>query len=270
MNVSDPRELTRVEDFSGWSSSELSTPLQKSRTLNESQSPARSSSLTSLSDIDGLEHALGDLKTWVQEDTKLSELAESLPAEILAQVRVSWVRANVEILQHVSPKDLVSAMLVSKSWCFAAFHLLWQKPALSSITQFADFVRVITSPSPLLPYALTVRRLSFNGFSKHLSDRLFRDIVACKNLERVTMPGATNLSSSALCEVFANLEELVAIDLSGVTAVDDSVVSTIAAKCRRVQGLNLSRCNKVGDEGLLAIARNLRMLRRVRLFVFTR
>lgn len=85
-----PRELVRVDDLSGsgWSSSELSTPLQRSRILNESQSPARSSSpsLTSLSDIEGLEHALGDLKTWVQEESKLSELAESLPAEILAQV----------------------------------------------------------------------------------------------------------------------------------------------------------------------------------------
>lgn len=79
--------LARIEDLSGsgWSSSEVSTPLQKSRILNES--PARSPSLTSLSDIDGLEHALGDLKTWVQEESKLSELAESLPAEILAQVR---------------------------------------------------------------------------------------------------------------------------------------------------------------------------------------
>lgn len=169
----------------------------------------------------------------------------------------------MKILQHAAPRDFVSAMLVSKSWCLAAYHLLWQKPVLTSITQFADFVRVITSPAPLLPYASTVRRLSFNGFSKHLSDRLFRDIVACRNLERVTMPGATNVSASALCEVFAKLEDLVAIDLSGVTAVDDSVVLTIAKNCRRVQGLNLSKCNKVGDEGLLAIARNLKMLRRV-------
>lgn len=169
-----------------------------------------------------------------------------------------------QILQHIPPRDLVSAMLVSKSWCFAAFHLLWQKPALSSITQFADFIRIITSPSPLLPYASTVRRLSFNGFSRHLSDRLFREIVACKSLERVTMPGATNLSASALSEVFTSLKELIAIDLSGVTAVDDSVVSVIASSCQRVQGLNLSKCNKVGDEGLLAIARQLKMLRRVR------
>lgn len=95
MNRDSPTEsfpTARVEDVSGsgWSSSELSTPLQRSRILNESQSPARSSSpsLTSLSDIDGLEHALGDLKTWVQEESKLSELAESLPAEILAQVRM--------------------------------------------------------------------------------------------------------------------------------------------------------------------------------------
>lgn len=73
---------------SGRSSSELSTPLQRSRLLNDLQSPSgsRIPSLTSLSDIGSLESALGDLKTWVHEESKLCELAESLPAEILAQV----------------------------------------------------------------------------------------------------------------------------------------------------------------------------------------
>lgn len=154
-------------------------------------------------------------------------------------------------------------MLVSKSWCIAAYPLIWQRPSLSSVTQFAGFVRALSTSDPLLPYKTSVRRLVFNSFARHLTDELFIGVTTCEHLERLTLPGATHLSTPTLLDVFGQLPELVSIDLSGMEAVDDKVISTIASNCPQLQGLNLSRCKRIGDDGIVAVACKLALLRRV-------
>lgn len=162
-----------------------------------------------------------------------------------------------------SSRDLLAAMLVSKSWCLAAFPLIWQRPTLSSVSQFAGFVRALSRPNPLLPYTSSVRRLVFNSFARHLTDDLFLGITSCQHLERLTLPGAAHLTTPTLLQVFSQLPELISIDLSGMDSVDDKVVAKIATCCPQLQGLNLSRCKRIGDDGVMAVASRLRMLRRV-------
>lgn len=157
----------------------------------------------------------------------------------------------------------MSAMLVSKSWCLTAFPLVWQRPLLSSITQFAAFARVLSMTKTLLPYSTIVRRLVLNGFSNHLTDELFAHVSICRNLERLTIPSAVNLTTRSLKNVFGKLHELVAIDLSGVEAVDDAVLHVIINNCPPLQGLSLCQCPKITDEGILAVASKLQGLRRV-------
>jgi F-box and leucine-rich repeat protein GRR1 len=108
-----------------------------------------------------------------------------------------------------------------------------------------------------------VRRLVFNGFAKHLTDELFSSVGACRNLERLTLPGATRLTSKSLNYVFGRLQALIAIDLAGVDAVNNYVVYQIANGCPQVQGLNLAKCHKITDEGVMAVAERSTMLRRV-------
>lgn len=184
--------------------------------------------------------------------------------ELLISVRPSSCVTDRQILQYLpSSRDLLSAVLVSKSWCVAAYPLIWQRPQLSSVSQFAGFVRALGTPNPLLPYPATVRRLIFNSFGRHLTDDLFVGITVCQHLERLTLPGATHLSTATLLEVLGQLPELVSIDLSGMEAVDDNVVMKIASSCRQLQGLNLSKCKRIGDEGIVAVAQKLSSLKRV-------
>jgi F-box and leucine-rich repeat protein GRR1 len=164
-------------------------------------------------------------------------------------------------------KDLVHDMRVSKQWCLIAFPILWQKPSLSSIDAFRLFVRVLREPEPLLPYSTAVKRLVFNGFSRHIDDDSFEAIGLCQNLERLTLPGASRLSSKALISVFGKLQNLIAVDLWGVEAVNDQVVSQIATSCPKIQGLNLAQCNSITDEGILAVAAKSAKLRRVSWYV---
>lgn len=179
--------------------------------------------------------------------------AGSLPPEILGQ-----------IFRLVSdPRDLLSILLTSKSWCLAAFHLLWQKPNLTSTHQLAMFVRVIKSRKLTLPYATQVRRLYLAGLSDGLTDNLLVGLEKCHRMERLTLSKATGLTNQALRRIIEGMPDLVAIDLCEVGGTDDTVVKTIAERCSRIQGLNLSGCKSVGDEGVLAIATKSKLLRRV-------
>ncbi|RSH84669.1 SCF ubiquitin ligase complex subunit [Apiotrichum porosum] len=130
---------------------------------------------------------------------------------------------------------------------------------------FAAFARVLSMTKTLLPYSTIVRRLVLNGFSNHLTDELFAHVSICRNLERLTIPSAVNLTSRSLKNVFGKLHELVAIDLSGVEAVDDAVLHVIINNCPPLQGLSLCQCPKITDEGILAVASKLQGLRRIKL-----
>lgn len=185
--------------------------------------------------------------------------------ELLISVRHNlYACTDPQILKYLpSSRDLLAALLVSKSWCLAAYPLIWQRPLLASVSQFAGFVRALSRPDPLLPYSSTVRRLVFNTFARHLTDELFLGITSCQHLERLTLPGATHLSTATLLHVFNQLPELVSIDLSGMDSVDEKVVKRIATNCPQLQGLNLSKCKRIGDEGIVAVASKLALLRRV-------
>lgn len=194
------RDIARVDDLSGsgWSSSELSTPLQRSRLLNESHSPARSlsPSLTSLSDIDGLEHALGDLKTWVQEESKLSELAESLPAEILAQVGAMSCCKLTRRSYNMSLAEILSLQCLFPSpgaWqhsiCFGRNQP--SRPSRSSLISFASS-RVRIRSCPMLPLSVGFRSMDSRsifqtGFSAILKPARIWKGLRCQ-AQRIFLP----------------------------------------------------------------------------------
>lgn len=268
--------LSRLDEVSAsiCPSSQASTPLGSSRLVHqrhtEQGSPSQSSS--SISDAElayeetwsGTDEVKWSKDAMTDDPPYVHDMTRSLPIELLLQVNLlCFLILTIQVMQMLHSRDLVSAMLVSKSWCSAAFPLIWQKPTLTSITQFASFVRVLSLPDPLLPYSTMVRRLVFNGFAKHLTDDLFRGIATCKRLERLTLPGATRLTSKSLIHVLGKLRGLIAIDLMGVIAVDDQVVRQIAQSCPQVQGLNLARCLYLTDDGVMAIATQLKSLRRV-------
>ncbi|KAK4684638.1 F-box and leucine-rich repeat protein GRR1, partial [Tremellales sp. Uapishka_1] len=190
-------------------------------------------------------------------------LAGTLPPEILLQI----------FRQLPSVRDLQSTLLVSRSWCLSSFSLLWSRPMLYSPSQLAAFLRVIIAKDPSLPYAASVRRITLASMTDVLTDDLFLPLEKCTRMERLTLAGATHLSSRAMRQVLKGMSDLMAIDLSmsksqedtAVRGVNDDVLATIAKSCTRLQGLNLSGCRVVGDDGILQIAECTRNLRRIKI-----
>ncbi|WWD22868.1 hypothetical protein CI109_107363 [Kwoniella shandongensis] len=185
-----------------------------------------------------------------------SGIAGSLPPEILI---------HIFRLLH-NPRDLVSSLLVSRSWCLCAFSLLWYKPTFTETHTLASIIRVLSSHNPTsLPYAHAIRRLHLSSVAEQLTDELILPLADCSRVERLTLTAANRLSANALVEVIGAMPELSAVDVSEIDSVNDEVVMVMAKRCRKLQAVNLSNCKLVGDQGVLAMAEYDKLLKRVKL-----
>lgn len=193
--------------------------------------------------------------TWILQDAPLST-ASNLPHEILLHIFKYLV---------LYPPDLLSCLLVCKSWCLNGVELLWHRPALFKISSLFKLVGVIRKPEQLFPYANFVRRLNFTLLANQLEDQLFLMMSACTRLERLTLAGCSNISDGTLVKVFQNTPQLVAIDLSDVTDISDATLLTLAANCPKAQGINLTGCKKITSKGVAELAKACKLLRRVKL-----
>lgn len=193
--------------------------------------------------------------TWMLPNAPLST-ASNLPHEILLHIFKYLV---------LYPPDLLSCLLVCKSWCLNGVELLWHRPALFKISSLFKLVGVIRKPEQLFPYANFVRRLNFTLLANQLEDQLFLMMSACTRLERLTLAGCSNLTDVTLVKVFQNTPQLVAIDLTDVADVSDATLMTLAANCPKAQGINLTGCKKITSKGVAELARSCRLLRRVKL-----
>ncbi|WVF66363.1 hypothetical protein IAT40_001103 [Kwoniella sp. CBS 6097] len=174
-----------------------------------------------------------------------------------------------EILLHIfrllpDTRDLLSALLVNRTWCLYTFSLLWYKPHLPNIKTLASLIRVISNPKASLPYAQAVRRLHLSQLHPTITDDLMLGLSACTRVERLTLTGATHLSPEAIMAAVRDMPQLQAADFSGVMAVDDCVVEELAKTCAKLQAVNLSECKLVGDKGVLALAKHSKLLRRAK------
>ncbi|WWC85522.1 uncharacterized protein L201_000386 [Kwoniella dendrophila CBS 6074] len=218
----------------------------------------------------------GKGKMQPMDDQQKEGSAAKLPPEILIQI-LRLLPKN---------KDLLSALLVSRSWCLCTFSLLWTKPQITSVETLIDIVRVISSDvddlslsssitgtmnktkekkSTLLPYALTIKRLHLNQISNYLNDDLFLEFSRLKNLERLTISNCQNISTNTLIHVIRELNELTSIDCSNLnTTVNDLVVQELSYSAKNLQAINLSECKLLGDDGVLALAKGCKLLRRAK------
>jgi F-box and leucine-rich repeat protein GRR1 len=123
--------------------------------------------------------------------------------------------------------------------------------------------RVLRSDDPSLPYASSLRRLGLSAIASDLTDELIDGLELCRRIEKLTLTGATNLTTQGIKKLVSGLPELTTADLAAVSGVEDTVVTTIAETTPRLQGLNMTKCISVGDEGLKSIAKHSNLFRRV-------
>lgn len=179
----------------------------------------------------------------------------SLPPEIL-----------IHILKHLhAPRDLYSALFVSRAWCECSVELLWHKPSFSKLSTLVKMMRVLSRGDQTFTYAHFIRRLNFLFLGSDITDSLFSRLAHCDRLERLTLVNCVSISDDALARTLPCCPNLVAIDLTGVHDTSDKAIVGLASSARRLQGINLGGCKKVTNKGVSALADHCPLLRRVKL-----
>lgn len=175
-----------------------------------------------------------------------------------------------EVLIHIlkllhSPRDITSALRVSRTWCECSVELLWHKPAFSRYETVQKMARLLSRPKQTFTYPRFIRRLNFLTLGAHLTDDVFSAFARCDRLERLTLVGCEHISGEALTRIFTCFPNLVAVDLTGVVKTTNEAIIGLSLSARRLQGINLAACSKVSDDGIMALAENCPLLRRVKL-----
>ncbi|KXN89591.1 SCF E3 ubiquitin ligase complex F-box protein grrA [Leucoagaricus sp. SymC.cos] len=189
------------------------------------------------------------------------------PVKTSAYSPVSLVPAEIliNIFKHVTvTRDLLSCILVSRTWCECAIEPLWHKPTFPKYGTMVKMGHVLGTPQQTFTYSRFIRRLNLMNLASSLKDDVLFHFFRCDKLERLTLVNCRGVSGELLEHFFSRFQHLIAIDLTNCAQTTNSALRGLAFAAKRLQGINLAGCTGVNDSGVLALAENCPLLRRVK------
>ena len=169
---------------------------------------------------------------------------------------------RMQILQYLTPKQVVRCSRVSKSWHAMCFDgQLWSDLDTSKFYRniSADaLINIITSAGPF------VKDLNLRGCVQ-LRERWNKNgfLEACQNLENFSLEGC-RIDRSSIHTFLLSNTRLVHVNLSGLAGATNAAMKIIATNCPRVEVLNISWCNNIDHRGLLKVVQGCPKLRDLR------
>lgn len=182
---------------------------------------------------------------------------ERLPPELLSTV-----------LAHIDDKrDQWSFLMTCRAWFFSAVDSIWFRPVLNDETTLSLFLRTLVTPQNqlTLDYGAMVRRLNFTNVAQLLTDRMLLCALGCRQLERLTLTGCSQLSDRSVVPMISQNCGLQSVDITNIEMLTNAVIETIASNCHQIQGLYVANCSKVTDGSLSRLAHSCPLLKRVKL-----
>lgn len=163
-----------------------------------------------------------------------------------------------------SPHDLLSCLLVSKTWARNCVDLLWHRPLCNSQENLKTVARSVHDPQAYFPYIDLVRRLNLSNLSDQINNGTLTAFEDCKRIERLTLTSCAQVTDQGIINLVTGNKNLLALDITGLAAITDETIQTLAEQCPRLQGLNITHCRKVTDESLVSLAEHCKYLKRVK------
>ncbi|KAI9758349.1 MAG: threonine synthase [Chaenotheca gracillima] len=169
---------------------------------------------------------------------------------------------RIEILGHLTPKELVGCSAVSRSW-----HNMCFDGQLWTGLDASDFYRAI--PSGSLSDLITrsgpfMRDLNLRGCVQiQLGSKSEELAKACLNLQNLTLEGC-RIEKSPLRALLSKNTRLVHVNLTGLSAVSNSICSVLAKNCPALEVLNVSWCSNMDARGARKIIDSCERLRDLR------
>jgi F-box and leucine-rich repeat protein GRR1 len=251
MSSRQPRPTVRRPPEPHYASSASTSPERRLDEDNDSIMQLPNDSQSSLADSTADEQEARDRE--MEEICRVSPVSR-LPAELMIQIFQKLPR----------PSDLLSCMLVSRSWARNSVALLWHRPTTTMWQPLQKVVQTLKSPeTALFDYHRLVKRLNLASLDVQVSDGVLLPFDNCKRIERLTLTKCSKLKDLSICKVIEGNASLMALDITNVVNATDKVMETVAKYSIRLQGLNITNCWNITSEGLESVARNCRHIKRV-------
>ncbi|KAF2403576.1 F-box/LRR repeat-containing protein 2 [Trichodelitschia bisporula] len=172
-----------------------------------------------------------------KEKKKNVKFWEDMPFEI-----------RLQILDHLTPQELVRCSAVSKKWHAMCFDgQLWQTIDTS------DYYRDI--PSAVLKNIITgsgpfVKDLNLRGCVQLPQDWTSAGVVdACQNLESLALEDC-HIERNSLHALLGQNNRLVQVNLCGLPIATNAAMKILGKHCPRLKSLNVSWCSGIDTRGL--------------------
>lgn len=171
---------------------------------------------------------------------------------------------RIQILQHLSPKEIVRCSAVSKTWRRMCFDgQLWTRINTDDYYRQIpgdSLVKILTAAGPF------VRDLNLRGCVQ-MRERWGIDghkiAQACQNLENFSLEGC-RIDKSSIQSLLREKTRLVNVNVSGLSAVNNQTMRIIADGCKQLEYLNVSWCQHITTLGLTHIVQSCSRLKDLR------
>lgn len=115
------------------------------------------------------------------------------------------------------------------------------------------------------PYHLMIRRINLTSVPRYVSDRVLVSFAVCKNLERLTIVGCSQVTDRSLIPIISNCNRILSVDMTGLFRVTDATFLAFAKYCPKLQALYAPGCKELTDTGVSSLARSCTGLKRIKL-----
>lgn len=168
---------------------------------------------------------------------------------------------RIQILQFLSPKEIVRCSAVSKTWRHMCFDgQLWRRIDTDDYYRQIpgdSLVKILTTAGPF------VRDLNLRGCVQ-LRERWGMDgqkiAQACQNLENFSLEGC-RIDKSSIQYLLSEKTRLVNVNVSGLSSVNNHTMRIIADGCKQLEYLNVSWCQHITTAGLMHIVKSCAQLK---------
>lgn len=182
---------------------------------------------------------------------------QKLPAELIAYL---FTFLNDKENQYTT-------LLVCKSWFSATVDTLWFRPNITNQRTLDYLLRTIQTPLDELTvnYPSLIKRINLTSILSYITDDMLLQLLPCRNLERLTLTGCSQLTDRSLVPLLKNNNSILSVDMTNLDLVTSATLTELAYNCPKLQGLYASGCKNLTDEAVNILAEFCPSLKRVKL-----
>ncbi|KAN0080856.1 hypothetical protein V8E54_004060 [Elaphomyces granulatus] len=136
------------------------------------------------------------------------------------------------IFMLLTASDLLTCMLVSKSWAQHAVSILWRKPVINTTDALKTLGTYLSEEKSTFLYSSFIRSFDVpKAIRGSLSDEDVLPFAECHYILSLGLAGPS-LSEDAVVNILLNNSRIKSIDISGVSRMTDQGIDEIVSTCQ--------------------------------------